>query len=227
LIARWLCYFLPRHQHQVGFRKGSAPMTKKLEFFYDCSSPWTYLAFSQIEEVAKRHQADLVWRPILVGGVFNAVNPSVYETRANPVKAKARYYAKDLRDWAHLYGLKIRHPPTVFPVNSVKAMRGAFVAHEHGRISPYSRRVFESYWGEDRDISKDDVLRDIVGAVGLDENEYFTKIAAPEYKEKLKSNTDELIKRGGFGSPTMFVDGEMFFGNDRLLLVEHALAHSH
>src|SRR5579875_968636 len=110
-------------------------MGKKLEFFYDCSSPWTYLAFSKIEDVARRHQADLIWRPILVGGVFNAVNPSVYETRQRPVKPKARYYAKDLQDWARLYGLKIGQP-SVFPVNSVKAMRGAFVAHEHGKNLP-------------------------------------------------------------------------------------------
>ncbi len=201
-------------------------MAKKLEFFYDCSSPWTYLAFSRIEEVARRTDAEMVWRPILVGGVFNAVNPSVYETRERPVKAKARYYAKDLQDWAHLYGLKIGQP-SVFPVNSVKAMRGAFVAHEHGKISSYSRCVFDQYWGEDRDISKDDVLREIVKMVGLDEKEYFIKIASQDYKDKLKRNTDELIERGGFGSPTMFVDGEMFFGNDRLVLVEHALTHSH
>lgn len=199
---------------------------KKLEFFYDCSSPWTYLAFTKIEEVAARGGAELIWRPILVGGVFNAVNPSVYETRERPVKPKARYYAKDLQDWAHLYHLKIGQP-TVFPVNSVKAMRGAFVAMEHGKISPYSRRVFERYWGDDRDISKDDVLRDIVREVGLDENDYFTKIGQPQYKDKLKANTDELIERGGFGSPTIFVDSEMFFGNDRLVLVEHALQHSH
>jgi 2-hydroxychromene-2-carboxylate isomerase len=198
-------------------------MAKKLEFFYDCSSPWTYLAFSRIEEVARRHNAELIWRPILVGGVFNAVNPSVYESRERPVKAKARYYQKDLQDWARFYGLKIGQP-TVFPVNSVKAMRGAFVAHEHGKISPYSRRTFESYWGEDRDIGRDEVLRDIVRAVGLDPDEFFSKIAAPEYKDKLRVNTEELIARGGFGSPTMFVDGDMFFGNDRLVLVEHRLS---
>ena len=197
-------------------------MAKTIEFFYDCSSPWTYLAFSRIEELARRYRAELIWKPILVGGVFNAVNPSVYENRAHPVKAKARYAEKDLQDWAAMYGLKIVHP-TVFPVNSVKAMRGAFVAEEHGKISPYSRRVFEAYWGEDRDISQDAVIREIVRAVGLDEAEFFAKIALAEYKDKLRANTDELIARGGFGSPTMFVDGEMFFGNDRLILVEHAL----
>jgi 2-hydroxychromene-2-carboxylate isomerase len=197
-------------------------MAKRLEFFYDCSSPWTYLAFSKIEDVARRHRAELVWKPFLVGGVFNTVNPSVYETRTNPVKPKARYYGKDLQDWARFYGLKIGQP-TVFPVNSVKAMRGAFVAHEHGKISPYSRRVFESYWGDDRDISKDDVLREIVRAVALDDKEFFEKIGSEPYKAKLRANTDELIERGGFGSPTMFVDGSMFFGNDRLPLVEFEL----
>ena len=198
-------------------------MPKKLEFFYDCSSPWTYLAFTKIEEVARRHDAELIWRPILVGGLFNTVNPSVYENRAKPVAVKARYYVKDLADWARFYGLKIGNP-TVFPVNSVKAMRGAFVANEHRVIARYSRLVFESYWGEDKDISKDEVLREIVRATGLDEKEFFTKIVSDEYKAKLRGNVEELIARGGFGSPTMFVEGSMFFGNDRLPLVEHELA---
>jgi 2-hydroxychromene-2-carboxylate isomerase len=197
-------------------------MPKKLEFFYDCSSPWTYLAFTKIEDLARRHDADLVWRPILVGGLFNTVNPSVYESRAKPVPVKAKYYVKDLRDWAKFYDLKIGNP-TVFPVNSVKAMRGALVADEHRAISRYSKRVFESYWTDDKDISKDDVLREIVNEVGLDEKEFFTKIASEEYKARLRANVEELIARGGFGSPTMFVEGSMFFGNDRLPLVEHEL----
>ena len=198
-------------------------MTKKLEFYYDCSSPWTYLCFTRIEEVASTAGAELVWKPILVGGLFNTVNPSVYESRKNPVPVKARYYAKDLRDWANFYGIKISNP-TVFPVNSVKAMRGAFVALEHGVISRYSRRVFESYWGDNKDISQDDVLRAIVREVGLDEAEYFEKIASAPYKEKLKSNTEEVKARGGFGSPTMFVGDSMFFGNDRIPLVAWELA---
>ena len=198
-------------------------MPKKLEFFYDYSSPWTYLAFTKIEDIAQRHDAELIWRPILVGGLFNTVNPSVYESRAKPVPAKSRYYVKDLGDWARFYGLKIGNP-TVFPVNSVKAMRGAFVAGEHRVISRYSKRLFESYWTDDKDISKDDVLREIVRETGLDEKEFFTKIASDEYKAKLRGNVEELIARGGFGSPTMFVEGSMFFGNDRLPLVEHELA---
>ncbi|MDX1384669.1 MAG: 2-hydroxychromene-2-carboxylate isomerase [Thermoanaerobaculia bacterium] len=196
----------------------------RLEFFYDCSSPWTYLAFHRIEDVAAAASAELVWRPILVGGVFNSVNPSVYENRAKPVPAKAAYYKKDLADWARLYGLRIGQPP-VFPVNSVKAMRAALIAEEQGSISAWSRAVFERYWGDLEDISQDAVLEAIAQRVGLDWAEISTRIQDPATKQKLRDNTDELIARGGFGSPTMFVNGDdMYFGNDRLPLVERTLA---
>jgi 2-hydroxychromene-2-carboxylate isomerase len=198
-------------------------MPGRVEFFYDYSSPWTYLAFTRIEDLCRRCEAELVWRPILVGGIFNTVNPSVYESRERPVPAKARYYAKDLQDWADFHGLKVRFPPAVFPVNSVKSLRGALVAVEHDKISPYSQAVFAAYWEADRDISRDDVLASIVREVGLDPAEYFEKIQQPAYKEQIRANTDECIRRGGFGSPTMFVGDAMFFGNDRLVLVEHEL----
>ena len=195
----------------------------RVEFFYDYSSPWTYLAFTRIEELCRRHDAELVWRPILVGGIFNTVNPSVYEARQHPVPAKARYAAKDLHDWARCYGLVLKFPPTIFPVNSVKALRGALVALEHGCIGPYSERVFRAYFGEDRDISQDAVLRTIVADVGLDPQTWLAAIATPAYKDRIRANTDECVRRGGFGSPTMFVGDEMYFGNDRLVLVEAAL----
>ena len=119
----------------------------KLEFFFDCSSPWTYLAFHHIEELAAETGADLAWKPILVGGIFNAVNSSVYEQRANPVPAKLRYYAKDLKDWARHAGIRIGAPP-VFPVNSVRAMRGCFLALMRGSSRQYARAIFEAYWGD-------------------------------------------------------------------------------
>lgn len=194
-----------------------------VEFFFDYSSPWTYLAFDRIEDLCRRSGAELEWRPILVGGIFNTVNPSVYQSREHPVPAKARYMAKDLRDWADFYGLRIRFPPSVFPVNSVKSLRGALVALEQGKISEYSRAVFSAYWGDDRDIGRDEVLASLVREVALDPSEYFEKINLPPYKERIRANTDECIRRGGFGSPTVFVGDSMFFGNDRLVLVEHAL----
>ena len=110
----------------------------KLEFFFDCSSPWTYLAFEGIQPIAARHGVAIDWRPILVGGVFNAVNQEVYSARANPNPRRFGYMQKDLADWARHYGLESGWP-TVFPVNSVKAMRGALVALGEGRLVPWAR----------------------------------------------------------------------------------------
>jgi 2-hydroxychromene-2-carboxylate isomerase len=198
-------------------------MARRIEFFFDCSSPWTYLAFHAVQPLAAELGAEIAWKPILVGGVFNAVNQTVYESRAAPNPLKASYMLKDLADWAKLYGLEIVFPPTVFPVNSVKAMRGAFVALDDGKLVPYATAAFEAYWSDDRDISKEDALAEIAAKAGLERQRFFSAIESDSCKARLRANTDELIKRGGFGSPTMFVDGAMFFGNDRLPLVRAAL----
>ena len=197
----------------------------KLEFFFDCSSPWTYLAFARIGDVIKRTNAQIVWKPILVGGVFNAVNESVYEARANPHPVKARYYVKDLQDWARDAGIRIGQPP-VFPVRSVDAMRGAFFALDQGKLEPYAEATFRAYWSDLKDISQPDVLHAICDEVGLDWTDFSAAIKSDAIKGRLRENTEELIARGGFGSPTMFVNEmDMYFGNDRLPLVEAALQH--
>ncbi|HEV7158071.1 MAG TPA: 2-hydroxychromene-2-carboxylate isomerase [Caulobacteraceae bacterium] len=194
-----------------------------IEVFFDCSSPWTYLAFENLQPLAAEVGAAIVWRPILVGGVFNAVNPSVYASRADPTPAKARYMLKDLQDWARIAGLKIRMPPSVFPVNSVKAMRACLVLEAQGKLVAFARAVFQAYWGEDLDISRDQVLIGLCERLGLAGETVLAAAAGPEIKAALRANTDELIARGGFGSPTMFVGQDMYFGNDRLALVRAAL----
>ncbi|MBV1878348.1 MAG: 2-hydroxychromene-2-carboxylate isomerase [Pseudomonadales bacterium] len=196
----------------------------KLEFFFDCSSPWTYLGFETLQQtITKFPEVQVIYKPILVGGVFNSVNPSVYEGRNNPVPAKLSYSAKDLQRWADHVGVEIGQPP-VFPVNSVKAMRGAFVALEGGCLVKYARQVFQSYWRDLKDISQDDVLQGIIQSVGLEQTAFFNKINNPTYKEQLKVTTAELIERGGFGSPTIFVNAhDMYFGNDRFALIDAQL----
>lgn len=195
-----------------------------VEFFFDCSSPWTYLAFTRIQPLAARTGARIEWKPILVGGVFNEVNRDVYERRANPDPRKARYSAKDLQDWARLTGLKIIMPPPVFPVRATLAMRCALAAQEEGKVVEFSRNCFQSYWSDSQDISQPDVLRAVCAAANLDANRILDRAQATEVKDKLRANTDEVIARGGFGSPTMYVDGgDMYFGNDRMELVEAAL----
>jgi 2-hydroxychromene-2-carboxylate isomerase len=195
-----------------------------IEFFFDCSSPWTWLAFRNLQPIAAELGVAVQWKPVLVGGIFNAVNPSVYEFRERGVPAKQAYLRKDLADWARRSGVKIMFPPSVFPVNSVKAMRGCIVLAPQGRLLPFAEAVFEAYWSRDQDISQDAVLATLCRQVGVDEAEFFAGIARPEAKAQLKANTDEVIARGGFGSPTIFVGGDdMYFGNDRLPLVREAV----
>lgn len=197
----------------------------KLEFYFDCSSPWTYLAFKEIENLCSRLNLELIWKPILVGGIFNTINPSVYESRSNPVKPKATYSQKDLKDWSLIRGITINWPD-VFPVNSVKAMRGVFFALERNKASEYVESVFYSYWTNNLDISLDEVMIKIVEELGWGSDKFISFINQESTKEALKLNTEELKQRGGFGSPTMFVDNEnMFFGNDRLNLIEELSNH--
>ena len=195
-----------------------------IEFFFDCSSPWTYLAFHNIQQLAAEFGVPIRWRPFMVGGVFNTINPSVYEGRRAPVPAKARYSGKDLQDWARLAGLAIKMPPSIFPVNSVKVMRGCLVLEPQGKLVPFARSAFEAYWSDDLDISQDAVVTDICARVGVDAPGLFAAIAQQPIKDALHANTQELIDRGGFGSPTMFVNGDdMYFGNDRVPLLRAAL----
>ena len=200
-------------------------MTVQVEFFFDCSSPWTYLGFEGLCTAAREDGFGVCFRPFLVGGVFNTVNPSVYEMRSKPVVPKARYFTKDLHDWIRRSGLAIKWTPSIFPVNSAKAMRACLVAADAGVCEAFSRRVFQLYWGADRDISQADVLAEACMAAGLDAAATLAEADSPERKAQLRANTDELIARGGFGSPTYYVGkDDMYFGQDRLVLVREAVA---
>jgi 2-hydroxychromene-2-carboxylate isomerase len=194
-----------------------------VEFFFDYSSPWTYYAYSRIETFCADNDAELIWKPFLVGGVFNKVNPSVYNRRDNPIPPKDNYYKKDLADWARYLDIE-KNPTAVSPLNSVKSLRGAFVAIEEDKIGPYSGACFKAYWTDKRDISQESELKEIAISVGMDGDAFIERIGMDEIKKQLFVNTDEIIERGGFGSPTFFVNGDdMYFGNDRFELMRFAL----
>tara|TARA_S200000501_G_scaffold315917_1_gene308468 strand:+ start:30085 stop:30699 length:615 start_codon:yes stop_codon:yes gene_type:complete len=199
-----------------------------IECFFDCSSPWTYMGFERLLKLKQRYEFDIIWKPILVGGVFNEVNQDLYEARESMFKNERRLTAfmKDLQDWARYCELSINWPD-FHPVNSVKAMRGCIVALEHGRLIDFARGCFQAYWNQLEDISKDDVLAIIAVTANIDETLLLNSIQQKEIKNQLRANTDELIARGGYGSPTFFINGDdMYFGNDRIPLIEHALSYA-
>jgi 2-hydroxychromene-2-carboxylate isomerase len=196
----------------------------ELECFFDCSSPWTYFAFESLLRMQDEISVTIQWRPFLVGGVFNAVNPTVYNSRDAPVLAKAAYSKKDQQDWARYLGLPVLYRPTVFPVNSVKAMRACIVLEPEGNLVPFARAAFKAYWTEDKDISQVPVLAEIFLALGFDADNLLAAIDRQPVKDALRANTQEAIDRGSFGSPTIFVAGDdMYFGNDRMPLIKDAV----
>jgi 2-hydroxychromene-2-carboxylate isomerase len=198
----------------------------KIEFFFDCSSPWTYLAFENIQPLAAEFDAEIIWRPILVGGIFNAVNPGVEfnKRKDSTPPRKMAYFMKDLADWAGVTGIDLKFPPTGHPVNSVKVMRACLVLAPEGKLIPWARATFQAYFGADRDISTDAVIADLCATVDVDPAWLFGQIALPAVKDALRANVDEAIARDAFGSPTMYLDGDdMYFGVDRLQLLRKAV----
>lgn len=198
-----------------------------IDFYFDCSSPWTYIAFRNIQPLVKELQETIHWKPVLVGGIFNSVNKNIYAAREDMNSPRNRYLFKDVNDNARAAGLQIVFPPTVFPVNSVKAMRGCiWIAQDattRDKYLAFVEATFAAYFTHDQDISQDGVLAAICRQVGIDDAAFLEGMARPDIKEQLKTNTDEAIARGAFGVPTFFVGDDMYFGNDRLGLVKAAL----
>ena len=160
----------------------------------------------------------------MVGGIFNSTNPSVYESRKNPVKEKLEYSQKAMDDWAKHRDI-VFNWPKIFPINSVKSMRGAFYFIDKNKdIEEYLEKVFKAYWTEGKEISSDVCLNEIVTSLSIKADDFLEFIALPETKERLVKNTQELMDRKGFGSPTFFLEKEdMYFGNDRIQLIEKKL----
>lgn len=200
-------------------------MSRRLEFFFDLSSPWTYLAFTNVQAIIARSGAAATFRPILVGGVFNAVNQGVYAAREQADNRKLQHSWKVLGDWARLAGVPMNFPSRWHPAKSVNAMRfAAALEDDQSALIAFSRAAFESYFGAQDNLDDPDILEAAAVAAGLDGAAIRAAAGSDAVKARLRANTDEVIARGGYGSPSMFVDGDdMYFGNDQLPLVEAAL----
>ena len=200
-----------------------------IEVYLDCASPWAYFGFEGVQPLAAEYGETLIWRPVLVGGIFNAVNSSVYHVREH-VPAKMAYNAKDIQDWARNTGKGVNFPPSIFPVNSAAAMRVSMVLAEHDArdFVAWIRAVYEAYWSQDQDIADRAVLAGIADSLGWEGVHLVERANAPKVRTGLRANTDEAIARGVFGVPTFFLDeDDMYFGADRLPNLKHALLRKH
>ena len=200
-------------------------MTARVEFFFDLSSPWTCLAFHNLSGVLKRSGATAKYRPILVGGVFNGVNPAVYAMREQADNRRLQHSWKVLLDWALLAGVPMNFPSQWHPAKSIAAMRFCCALEDdQGALVHFARAAFASYFDRQENLDDPEVLAAVADAAGLDGTSLAAAAGSEAVKARLRANTDEAIARGGYGSPTIFVEkDDQYFGNDQLPLVEAAL----
>lgn len=192
-----------------------------IDFFFDLSSPYSYLAATQIERLAQRHQATVKWRPMVLHAVFKATGNAM----PAQVAAKALWMMSDLPRWAKQYGEPFRMNSR-FPMNTIRAMRLILVAEREGKAAAVGLALFRALWNEDRDPVADDTLAEAARAGGLDPVRALAAVEEPAIKEQLRANTDAAVARGVFGAPAFLVGDQLFWGNDRLHHVEAALEHA-
>lgn len=203
-------------------------MTVTVEFYFDLSSPWTCLAFHNIQPIIKDNDATIIWKPFLVGGVFNAVNQSVYAARENPDNRKFVHSFRVMKDWAALAGVPMNFPSEHHPVKSVHAMRACCALQaDQVALHKFATAAFNAYYTDQRNLDDPAVLIAIANEIGLDGEALAAQTQQQDIKDRLRTNTEEAIARGSYGSPSIFVpyeDGErMYFGNDQLPLVNRAI----
>ncbi|TRO16422.1 2-hydroxychromene-2-carboxylate isomerase [Ectopseudomonas mendocina] len=195
-------------------------MSKTLEFFFDLGSPASYLAYTQLPALCRECGAELVYRPMLLGGVFQATG------NASPamIPSKGRYMIRDLARFAERYDVPMRFNPH-FPINTLTLMRllVAVQLHQPARFGAALQALFQAIWVDEVNMSDPARVAEVLAAAGFDAVALQAQIAEPAVKDALKGSTEEAVKRGVFGAPTCFVGEAMFFGQDRLDFVREAL----
>jgi 2-hydroxychromene-2-carboxylate isomerase len=186
-------------------------MSVQIEFFYDYVSIYSYLANSQLPGL---QGAEIAYRPMFLGAVMEATGNRPPGT----VEAKRKFLMTDIERWAKRYALPWKMNP-VFPQNTLKALRLALVARDHGVFEPVHQALFAAIWEQEKDLSDTDVLARIAAESGLSLEE----IENAAIKDELRANTEEAVERGAFGAPTFFIGDQMFFGNDRFEFIREAI----
>lgn len=190
-------------------------MSRSIELFVDVGSPTAYLAFTQAPALARRTGVAVEVRPFLLGGVFKATGNASPMT----VPAKGRNLLRDIERYAEHYGVPFRSNP-FFPFNTVTLMRGAVACEAGEQRQRYLAAVFEAAWAQARNLGDEAVLREVLTEAGFDADELLARTQQPDVKQALIDATEEAVRRGAYGAPSFFVGDELFFGHDRLPMVE-------
>jgi 2-hydroxychromene-2-carboxylate isomerase len=192
-------------------------MPQPIDFYFEFASPYGYLASTQIDAIAERHGRTVAWRPIMLGAAFK-------ETGARPLTQtplKGPYLLHDVPRFARLLGVPLTLPP-VMPMNSLAASRACVWLEEDSpdRAKRLAQALLHAHWGEGRDLGAPEAVADVAAGLGIERDDLLAAVADQRIKDRLKDQTRAAIERGVFGSPFIFVDGEPFWGADRLPQIE-------
>ena len=193
-------------------------MTKQLRFFFDFQSPYSYVASEMIEEICEKHQAELIWEPMVLGGIFKADDTQPIFQRPK----RAQYLAEDIVNVCECEGIAFRQR-TEFLFSSIPAMR--IVVQLKGKErSKAVHAVFRAAWTDDKDPGNPEVLTELLAGIGLDGQKLLEGAQEQSVKDKLRDNTEEALSFGIFGAPTVILDQKkMFWGHDRLKVLDYFL----
>jgi 2-hydroxychromene-2-carboxylate isomerase len=195
-------------------------MTKTLDFYFDFGSPTAYLAHKRLQQLRDQYTVDVVYKPMLLGGVFKATG----NTTPVAIPAKGKYMLEhDLPRFARRYGVPLNFNPH-FPINTLNLMRGVIAAQRLDCLAQYIDVVYDAVWVAGENMGDAEVVTRVLNAAGLDAEALMSLTRDPEIKAELAKCTDEAVERGAFGAPTLYLDGDMYFGQDRLDFIEEALA---
>lgn len=195
-------------------------MSKTVEFYFDLGSPATYLAYTQLPKICEQTDSQLVYIPMLLGGVFKATGNASPAT----IPAKGLYMFQDLDRYAKRYGVPLKFNPH-FPINTLMLMRavtGMQLRHPE-RFQAFIDCLFKALWVEGRSLDDPATVASVLTQNGFDPNEVLALTVDEDVKAALKDNTEKAVQRGVFGAPSMFIDNQLFFGQDRLDFVIEAL----
>ncbi|MCU0119308.1 2-hydroxychromene-2-carboxylate isomerase [Pseudomonas sp. B2M1-30] len=195
-------------------------MSKTVEFYFDVGSPASYLAYTQLPKICADTDARLIYMPMLLGGVFKATG------NASPamIPAKGRYMFQDLDRYAKRYGVPLKFNPH-FPINTLILMRAitGMQLHHPDRFLAFTDCLFNALWVDGRSLDEPATVATVLSEHGFNPDEVLALSNDETVKTALKENTETAVKRGVFGAPSMFIDNQLFFGQDRLDFVEEAL----
>ena len=194
-------------------------MSKTLEFYFDFGSPTAYLAHKRLQQLSAQYDLLIDYKPMLLGAVFKATG----NTTPVAIPAKGQYMlAHDLPRFARRYNVPLNINPH-FPINTLHLMRAAIAAQRLDCMPAYVDAMFDAVWVDGKNMGELDVIAQTLADAELDSEALMALSQDPEVKAQLISNTEAAVERGIFGAPTLFMDGEMYFGQDRLDFVEEAL----